>query len=306
MDINKVKTALQEIWSIKYMPTKLEDLACSDDVRAMLKSCIDNNSIPNHLCFYGTPGTGKNSIVNILKNNLDLHMLIINASEENGIDDIRGKVMSFTKSGALFDKPKVIVMNEADGLSQSAQNSMRELMESRTDSCRFIFTCNYITQIITPLISRFSVYKIDPPLKEIIKKLLIILKKENVTVTKEFIFKIIKTKGRDLRKLLNDIQVLSNTHSELTEDIIETDSNDYISFFDEIFKLKDLKSIGDKVKSQLFDEDIYSILVDYCIEKNYSLETIPIIADHLFKSTTIFDKDIIFMSCLLSIKKYIM
>jgi DNA polymerase III delta prime subunit len=302
MEIDKIKAQLEEIWSVKYIPAKIEDLAANDNIKNMVKNCIDTGNIPNHICLYGLPGTGKNSIVNIVKTRLDTNMLIINASEETGIDTIRGKVLGFANSGALFNKPKVIVMNEADGLSNQAQDSMKELMETKANRCRFIFTCNDINQIIPPLKSRFTVYKIDPPIKEVIKRLAVILSKEKIEFTKEFLLKFVKTTGRDLRKLLNDAQVLSKEYGKLTEDIIENINSDYTIFFDEIFNIKDLKLIGEKIKNEAFDENIYSILKDYCIEKNFTANTIPIIAEHSYRSNFIYDKDLVFMSCLLQLK----
>jgi len=302
LEVNRLNTSLDEIWSVKYIPTKVEDLACTDEIRKFLTDCIENKEFPNHICLYGTPGTGKNSIVNIIKNNLDVHMLVINASEENGIDDIRGKVLSFANTSSFSNKPKIIVMNEADGLTYQAQNSMRELMETKSKGCRFILTCNYINNINPALKSRCIVYKVDPPVIEMIKRLAIILKKENVKFTKEFLQKFIKIKGRDLRKLLNDAQNLSKIYDELNENILENNVEDYITFFDEIFSIKDLKTIGDKIKEQLFEEDIYSKLANYCIERNFPAAAIPVISDHLFKSKSVFDKDLVFMSCLLTIK----
>lgn len=305
-NLNKTISKMEDIWSVKYAPKTIEDLACSDDIKSLLTNCLSTNTIPNHLCFYGTPGTGKNSIVNILRNNLDIHVLIINASEENGIDDIRGKVVNFTRSGAMFDKPKLIVMNEADGLTYQAQNSMRELMESKTDSCRFIFTCNSINHINSALKSRFSVYRVDPPIKDVARIIVNILKTENVAFTKGFILKFIKVKGRDLRKLINDAQTLSTRYSELTEDIFNSNTEDYISIFDKIFETKSLKEIGEIIKSSLFEDDIYTILAQYCIDKDFPVESVPIVADHLYRSYTVYDKDLIFMSCILTLKQLIL
>lgn len=302
-NIHSVIAKLESIWSVKYAPNKIEDLACSENIKSMLESAITTNTIPNHLCFYGTPGTGKNSIVNIIRHNMNVHLLIINASEENGIDDIRGKVLNFTKSGALFDKPKIVVMNEADGLTTQAQNSMRELMESKTDSCRFIFTCNSINHIIPALKSRFSVYRVDPPVAEVARILVKILKEEKIKFTKGFILKLIKVKGKDLRKLLNESQTLSSRYDELVEDVFSSNTEDYIEVFDNIFETKGLKAIGDIVKSTAFEEDIYTVLANYCIEKNFPTDSIPIVADHMYRSYTVYDKDVMFLSCILTLKE---
>lgn len=302
-NIHDVKTSLEDIWAVKYAPKEVSELACTEEIRDLVSHCIENNTLPNHLCLYGTPGTGKNSIVNLFKRNMDVNMLVINASEENGIDDVRSKVMKFVNSGALFNKPKIIVMNEADGLTTQAQNSMRELMEARSESCRFIFTCNSINQIIAPLKSRFSVYLIDPPIKEVCRRLMTVLKTEGVEYTKEFIQKFIKIKGRDLRKLLNDAQALHKYHNVLDVNVFNSNTESYIPFFDSVFATESLKAIGDKVKNQLFEEDVYTVLANYCIDKNFPSLAIPIIADHVYRSAAMYDKDMIFMSCILTIKQ---
>lgn len=302
-DMNALSREIDQIWSVKYIPTKVEDLACTTEVREMLQKVVESGELYNHLCLYGTPGTGKNSIVNIIKSNLDVHMLVINASEENGIDDIRGKVLTFANSGAMFDKPKIIVMNEADGLTIQAQNSMRELMETKSKTCKFILTCNSINHISDPLKSRCLVFKVDPPMMEIVTRLQKILNTEKITVEEGFVEAFIKSRGRDLRKILNDCQSMYKSHGKLTVSLINENEEEYIKFFDELFGTNDLKKIGELVREQLFDDDVYTILARYCIEKDLPAESIPIVADHLYRSQSIYDKDLIFMSCILTLKQ---
>ena len=299
--INELLRQNNDLWVEKYRPKNVEDLALDENFKKFLLSCIAENSIP-HLLLYGSPGTGKNSIVNVLLNNLNCFKLVINASEERGIDTIREKVQTFAKTASFGNKIKIIILNEADGLNYLAQDSLRELMETSSKYCRFIFTCNYIGRISDAIRSRCKEFELSPNLKEVANRIIEILESENVNYTDNFIISLIKKYGTDIRKMINECQSLNNIYDELNEDIISSD-NKYVEYFDKIFNnSKSLKDISAVIKSMIFSEDVYTALNDYIINKYNKIELVIIIADHAYKSKFVADKDLILMSCILTLK----
>lgn len=289
------------LWVEKYRPVKLEDLAGSDSVISFLSNCIEKNDIP-HLLIHGRPGTGKNSIVNILMNNLDSIFLTINASEERGIDTIRDKVQSFARSGAWGNKLKVVVLNEADGLNYTAQDSLRELMETTSKTCRFVLTCNYVNRISDAIRSRCNEFELAPKPIEIVKRLTQIFDSEGLQYTDEAVIFLIKKYNTDIRKMINESQKMISTHGKLDVDILEEDSGQqYTEFFSKIFTFKDAKKIAELTKKMIFDEDIYTALKDYVIKTHNNMDAVIIIADHAYKARIVMDKDLVFLSCIFNL-----
>jgi len=259
------------------------------------------NDIP-HLLLHGRPGTGKNSIVNVLNNNLKAITLTINASEERGIDTIRDKVQGFARSSAWANSLKIVILNEADGLNYTAQDSLRELMETTSKSCRFILTCNYINRISDAIRSRCSEFELMPKNIDIAGRLTNILDAENITYSNGYIIELIKKYGTDIRKMINESQKLSASHEVLSEDVLlDQFSSKYNEFFDKMFSFKDAKKISDLAKKMLFDEDIYTALKDYVIVKYNNMDAVIIIADHAYKSRIVMDKDLVFLSCIFNL-----
>lgn len=293
------------LWVEKYRPKSVDELAAPDSLKQFINNCIVDNDIP-HLLFHGTPGTGKNSIVNILQKNLKAIFLIINASEERGIDVIRDKVQSFARSGAFDDVLKVVVLNEADGLNYTAQDSLRELMETSSKYCRFILTCNYVGRVSDAIRSRCKEFELAPKLKEVAERITFILENEKIDYEEDFIVALIKRFGTDIRKMLNECQTFSRTYNILKSSIVDT-SNKYENYFEKIFgkgkiSAKDTASI---VKTMIFSEDIYSALSDYVLEKYNKPDLVIIIADYAYKSKIIVDKDLAFLSCIFTLKELV-
>src|SRR3954468_14547678 len=140
------------LWTEKYRPTRLEDMAMEEENRRVLQSYIEGGVIP-HLLFIGPAGSGKTTISRILVKSLDCSVLSLNASSERGIDTIREKVGSFVQA-MLLGAWNVVFMDEADQLTSDAQGAMRNMMESYSERARFIFTGNYGHKIIGPIQSR--------------------------------------------------------------------------------------------------------------------------------------------------------
>jgi replication factor C small subunit len=222
----------QNLWIEKYRPVKLEDLVLQSEVRNDILKYVSSGEIP-HLLFYGDAGSGKTTLSRIIVNELlDCQYLYINASDENGIDTVRGKISDFAERKSIDGKIKVIVLDEVDGFSPEGQRALRNIIEEHSGTCRFILTCNYIGKVISPIISRCISYKIEPPISGFIKRCAYILKAENVAVDDvgEFVT-YIKQSFPDTRLAINCMQRDSltgsliikkvNKVSKIVSDIIE-------------------------------------------------------------------------------------
>jgi DNA polymerase III delta prime subunit len=193
-------------WPEKYRPSTLEELVLDDNSREYLSSLKE---IPN-LLFAGPPGVGKTSAAKILAT--DKQRLYINASDENGIDTIRSKVVSFAQTQSLDGSLKIIILDEADQISDSAQKALRSVMEEYAGTTRFILTCNYLFKIIKPLQSRCKAVSFAPDFTSIIKRVCYILKEEGIKLEdsqKPLLAELIQRNGIDIRKTINEIQSFS-------------------------------------------------------------------------------------------------
>jgi DNA polymerase III delta prime subunit len=170
---------VHSLWTEKYRPTTVDELAADQEVKNFLVEVIRKQDIPNML-LHGRPGTGKNSIVNVILNNIRCSKLVINASEERGIDTIRDKVLAFATSAAWGNTLKIVVLNEADGLNYTAQDSLRELMETSSKYCRFILTCNSINRINDAIRSRCAEFETHIEPIDAAKRLVEILDNEEI------------------------------------------------------------------------------------------------------------------------------
>jgi len=202
------------LWIEKFRPKTLSDFICTSFTKESLLSFKNKEEIPN-LLFIGAAGIGKTSAAKIIVNDiLDCQYLYINASDENGIDTIRNKVMNFAQTMSIDGKIKVIILDECDGLSMDAQRALRNTMEEFSGITRFILTANYKYKIIPALQSRCQSFDLTPPLDLAVKRCASILKQECITVPDDQKVKLVEfIKGTypDLRKCLNQLQQNSTT-----------------------------------------------------------------------------------------------
>jgi replication factor C small subunit len=167
------------LWTEKYRPETLDEVALSEENRKLLERYLNDGEIP-HILMSGPAGCGKTTVAKIITSTLDCAELLLNASNERGIDTIRDKVGTFVK-GRMGGRWNIVFLDEADALTRDAQTSMRNLMETYASRGRFIMTCNYPHKIIDPIKSRCQVIEMSKtPVKERFKVLSKILTAEGV------------------------------------------------------------------------------------------------------------------------------
>jgi replication factor C small subunit len=197
-------------WTEKYRPRKLEDIVGQDAIVDRLKAYVTEKSLPN-LLFAGPAGCGKTTAALCLARELFGehigNLLELNASDERGIDVVRGKIKDFARTRPIGGDFKIIFLDEADALTPDAQNAMRRTMETYTQTCRFILSCNYSSKIIEPLQSRCSIFRFKKVGKDAIKKRLEgILSAENVQHTEAGLDAILYVSEGDIRHAINLLQ----------------------------------------------------------------------------------------------------
>ena len=299
-----------KIWVEKYRPAKLEDLILDDKSLRIVSQFKDE--IPN-LLFVGSPGTGKTTLARIIVNDiLGCNYLYINASDESGIDTIRHNITNFAQTKSFDGGVKVVVLDEADGLTSQAQAALRNTMETYAKYCRFILTANYKHKIIPALQSRCQSLDLKPVIDQAVKRCYNILQQENINISdeqkKKFVM-LVKRYFPDLRKTINELQK-SVIDSELCIDSNGSDSE----LLQKIFEGVQKDSLGLRKylieNEDRFQGDYDTLLanfLDYLYNQNIAdmkkKEMIAIIADHLYKSAFVVDKEINAFACLVNLER---
>ena len=204
---------MEYLWVEKYRPQKIEECILPKNLKETFKQFVQTGELPNFL-FCGTAGVGKTTVAKALCNEIGAEYLLINGSEESGIDVLRTKIKSFASTVSLTDSKKVIILDEADYLNpNSTQPALRAFIEEFSNNCRFIFTCNYKNRIIEPLHSRCSVidFKIENTEKPEIagaffKRTMGILKAENIDADQKVVAELVTKHFPDWRRVLNELQ----------------------------------------------------------------------------------------------------
>ena len=154
------------LWVEKYRPQTVDDTILPKQLKQTLQAIVDTGELPNML-FSGTAGLGKTTVAKAMCKQLGLDFILINGSEEGGIDTLRGKIKQFASSVSLQGGYKVVILDEADYLNpQSTQPALRGFIEEFSNNCRFILTCNFKNRIIEPLHSRCGVYEFNTSKKD--------------------------------------------------------------------------------------------------------------------------------------------
>ncbi|KAK3879545.1 hypothetical protein Pcinc_015881 [Petrolisthes cinctipes] len=216
-------------WVEKYRPETLQDLISHEDIISTIERFIDEDHLP-HLLFYGPPGTGKTSTILACARKLyspkefNSMVLELNASDDRGISVVREQILSFASTRTIFKSGfKLVILDEADAMTNDAQNALRRVIEKFTENVRFCLICNYLGKIIPAIQSRCTRFRFGPLSSEqILPRLNYVIEQEQVTVTEDGRKALLALSGGDMRKVLNILQSTSMAFKEVTEDNVYT------------------------------------------------------------------------------------
>jgi len=265
----------------KYRPSRLEDLKNQDDIKNILKDMVKNRNIP-HMIFYGGAGTGKTSTAiavckQLYKSTYNDNVLELNASDERGIRVVREKIKTFAQKSADYDF-KIIILDEADAMTTDSQFALRRIIEKYSINTRFVLICNYINKIISPLLSRCSVFRFKTMEYSNITNILNdIMEKENIIIDKKLSSRLIKD---DLRKSINNLQKLIFLNRKNIKD-----NKIDIKYFDD--------DISIDINKIIYDENLNTIeYTNHLINEGYSFEELYILLKkEILYNTDISDED---------------
>ncbi|XP_077291476.1 replication factor C subunit RfC3 [Arctopsyche grandis] len=212
-------------WVEKYRPATLDDLVSHEDIITTINKFIKEDQLP-HLLFYGPPGTGKTSTILACARQIytpqqfSSMVLELNASDDRGIGIVRGQILSFASTRTIFKAGfKLIILDEADAMTNDAQNALRRIIEKYTENVRFCIICNYLGKIIPAIQSRCTRFRFAPlQSSQIVPRVQDIIAKENIDVTEDGIKALLTLSGGDMRKILNTLQSTWMSHKKVTED----------------------------------------------------------------------------------------
>ena len=297
------------LWVEKYRPKKVEECILTNDLKKIFKTVLDKGELQN-MMFTGTAGTGKTTVARALCNELDLDYIIINGSEESGIDTLRNKIKQFASSVSLSGGYKVVILDEADYLNpQSTQPALRGFIEEFSANCRFILTCNFKNRIIEPLHSRCSVIEFSIPRKErdamagqFMQMVQQILAVESINSDPEVLAELIIKFFPDFRRTLNELQRYSN-FGKIDSGILVNSTDVSLDSLMNHLKVKDFRKMRQWVADNIDVEPasmfrkLYDSMNDY-VEPGSVPQLVLILADYQYKNSFVADHELNMVACL--------
>lgn len=296
------------LWVEKYRPKTVVDCILPDRLKTPFQEYVNQKSIPN-LLLSGGAGVGKTTIAKAMCEEIGCDYMVINGSDESGIDTFRVKIKNYASSMSLSGGRKVIIIDEADYLNpNSTQPALRNAIEEFSTNCSFIFTCNYKTRIIEPLHSRCAV--VDFALKgnekvdmagQLFKRIQSILESEHVEYDNKVIAELIKKHFPDFRRVINELQRYSK-FGKIDSGILAQIGNVNLTEIVKYIKEKDFGSIRKWVATSGIDSNtvfrqIYDSLYD--IMKPTTIpQAVVILAEYQYKNAFVADTEINLVACL--------
>ena len=296
------------LWVEKYRPKKVEDCILPEAIKTTFQEYVNRKEIPN-LLLSGTAGVGKTTIAKALCEEVGCDYIVINGSDESGIDTFRNKIKNYASSVSLSGGRKVIIIDEADYLNaNSTQPALRGAIEEFASNCSFIFTCNFKNKIMEALHSRCTTvdFKLNGSKQKVaaafFKRVEHILELEGVEYSKEVVANIITKYFPDNRRVLNELQRYSVSG---TIDVGALGSLSDFGVSDLIKSIKE-KKLGDARKWVInnIDNDLSAMfrkLYDGLYEQlkpNSIPQMIVIIGNWQYRGAFMPDNEITMMSCI--------
>jgi DNA polymerase III delta prime subunit len=299
----------QFLWVEKYRPQKIDECVLPESLKDTFKQYISQGELP-HFLLSGTAGVGKTTVAKALCNEIGADYIMINGSEESGIDTLRTKIKGFASTVSLTDSPKIIIIDEADYLqANSTQPALRSFIEEFSANCRFIFTCNFKNRILEAIHSRCACidFKIDNKDKQVLlglffKRATQILKQENVDFDQKVVAELITKHFPDYRRVLNELQRYS-VSGKIDSGILVNMSQESFKDLIKMMKEKDFTNVrkwvgknSDSDTVALFRE-LYDNSVTYMVPESIP-SLVLVLADYQYKAAFVADHELNIMAAL--------
>ena len=296
------------LWVEKYRPKTINDCVLPAHIKTTFKQIVNGGELHNML-LTGTAGLGKTTVAKALCNELNLDYLLINGSEESGIDTLRNKIKQFASSISLQGGYKVVILDEADYLNpQSTQPALRGFIEEFSNNCRFILTCNFKNRIIEPLHSRCSVVEFNIPKKEserlcsvMMARLMLILDNEGIKYDNGVLAELIMKYMPDWRRVINELQRYS-TSGVIDSGILVSLNDVSVNELMSSLKIKDFKKMRQWVANNI-DSDpaslfrkLYDNMNEYVVPESIP-QMVLILADYQYKNSFVSDHELNLVAC---------
>lgn len=263
-------------WVEKYRPQQLDEVYGQDEIITILDKFVKESKLP-HLLFYGPPGTGKTSTIvalarSIYGKNYSNMVLELNASDDRGIDVVRNQIKDFASTRQIFSKGfKLIILDEADAMTQAAQNALRRIIEKYTKNTRFCILANYAHKLTPALLSRCTRFRFQPlPVEAMRQRMKKVIAMENLKIDEKAEDALLNLSQGDMRRIFNVLQSSKNMIDEDEDDEVkEGQSNKEITeeMIYECCGMPQPKDIQTILRS-ILEEDWNTI--------NYTIETVRV------------------------------
>lgn len=258
-------------WVEKYRPADLDEVISHQEIVNTVNKLIDSNALP-HLLFYGPPGTGKTSTILAVSRKINgpkyqSMVLELNASDDRGIDVVREQIKDFASSKKLFNSGlKLVILDEADAMTKTAQFALRRVIEKYTKNTRFCLICNYINKIIPALQSRCTRFRFGPLAQDQVEtRLKYVIQQEKVNISDDGLQAIMKLAEGDMRKCLNVLQACHLAYPSIDENAVYLCTGNPLP--------SDIKSIADTLTNSSM-QHAFNTILEIQVSKGLSLADI--------------------------------
>ena len=300
------------LWVEKYRPSDVQSCVLPKQLKKTLLEYVSAGELPN-VTFSGGPGVGKTTAAKALLEELGLTYMMINGSEESGIDVLRTKIKNFASTVSLHGGRKYLILDEADYLNpQSTQPALRGFIEEFHKNCGFILTCNYKNRLIPPLHSRCSVVDFTVPKSEkkelaeqFFRRVMNVLVVEEVKFEPKAVAEVINKFFPDWRRVLNELQrysVSGKIDAGILVDISEVNIKELM----QSMKQKEFTNVRkwivnniDNDPTRLFRR-LYDNLYDY-MDGSSIPHVVVILGEYQYKAAFVADQEINMLACLTEI-----
>ena len=297
------------LWVEKYRPTNVDECILPNNLKQTFKEFVKQKTIPN-LILSGGAGVGKTTVANAMINEIGATSMMINGSEESGIDVLRTKIKNFASTSSLEGGRKYLILDESDYLNpQSTQPALRGFMEEFHKNCGFILTCNYKNRLIEPLHSRCSGVDFRIPKGEInklctqfFKRVKSILDEEAIKYDDKVILELITKYFPDWRRTLNELQKYS-VSGQIDSGILVNLSEVNINELMDALKKNEFTVVRKWIVNNLDNDPnrmfrvIYDSLYEF-LDGSTIPHAVIIIGDYSYKSAFVADQEINMLACM--------